>query len=113
MKKTQISSEEKAINLIKRTSSDINQLYGELESELSEEFLKTDNEKESENIKKALDIISDQKEKFLVRIKSALADLQDKKDTEEKIEVINEDKKAPEEMFNMIDLLNSSVKDNR
>ena len=41
MKKTQLTSEEKAINLIKRTSSDINQLYNELETELSEEFLKS------------------------------------------------------------------------
>lgn len=95
MKKTQLTSEEKAINLIKRTSSDINQLYNELETELSEEFLKSDDAMESDSIRKALDIITAQKDKFLISAKNAIMILkkEEAEKEEEKLEVILEDKK--------------------
>ncbi len=95
MKKAQITSEEKAINLIKRTSSDINQLYNELGTELSEEFLKSDDTVESDSIRKALDIITAQKEHFLTAAKNAIMILkkEEAEKEEEKLEVILEDKK--------------------
>ena len=96
MKKVQITSEEKAINLIKRTSSDINQLYNELGTELSEEFLKSDDTMESDSIRKALDIITAQKEQFLTAAKNAIMILkkEEAEKEEEKLEVILEENKS-------------------
>lgn len=94
MKKNNLTTEEKAISILKRTGSDINQLFNELTTELSEEFLNTDESLDCSKIKESLNIINDQKEQFLISMKHALNILQDKKTCEDKKEepltVINE-----------------------
>ena len=100
MKKKNLTTEEKAISILKRTGSDINQLFNELTTELSEEFLNSDESFDYNKIKESLNIINYQKELFLNSMKKALNILQDKdikkeKDEEEKKEeepltVINE-----------------------
>ena len=94
MKKKNLTNEEKAITILKRTGSDINQLFTELTAELSEEFLNADESFDYNKIKDALNIINEQKEQFLNSMKSALNILQDKEKCEDKkkeeVQVINE-----------------------
>ena len=84
MKKKNLTNEEKAISILKRTGSDINQLFTELTAELSEEFLNADESFDYNKIKDALNIINEQKEQFLNSMKSALNILQDKEKCEDK-----------------------------
>lgn len=95
MKKKNLTNEEKAITILKRTGSDINQLFNELTTELSEEFLNSDESFDYNKIKESLNIINEQKELFLNSMKKALNILQDKKKCEEEkkeepLTVINE-----------------------
>lgn len=96
MMKKNLTNEEKAITILKRTGSDINQLFNELTTELSEEFLNADESFDYTKIKESLNIINDQKEQFLNSMKKALNILQDKKKCEEEkkeeepLTVINE-----------------------
>ena len=103
MKKKNLTTEEKAISILKRTGSDINQLFNELTTELSEEFLNTDESFDYGKIKESLNIINDQKEQFLNSMKNALNILQDKEKCEDKknenLQVINE--KSSTTSFNL------------
>ena len=72
MRKQEVSVEERVIGVIKRTGSDINQLFSELNAELSEEYLKVDDSTDAKEIKDALKIISDQQEDFLAAVKKAV-----------------------------------------
>jgi len=71
MKKKIQTSTSKAASAIKRTSSDINQLFNELSTGLSEEFLCTD-DSSATDIREALDIINNLKDEFLAGTKNAL-----------------------------------------
>jgi hypothetical protein len=68
-------NELKAVSIMKRTCSDINQLYGELSAELSEEYLNDDNSKISTNIKTALEVINELHDEFLIKSKDAISAL--------------------------------------
>ena len=74
MKKKQ-ENELKAVSIMKRTCSDINQLYGELSAELSEEYLNDDNCCVSGSIKNTLEVINKLHDDFLIKTKDAISSL--------------------------------------
>ena len=95
--------ESRSLQMIKKTSNDINQLFNELTTGLSHEYLYTDDRNDDNAIKGALDIINELKENFLKKTKEAMDIILDEEDAdavkeaEEKIEVILEGKKEEED----------------
>ena len=108
--KKKTNDELKAVSIMKRTCSDINQLYGELSNALSEEYLNDDNSHVASDIKEALEVINDLHEEFLIKSKAAISTLIKSENTEnanEKtpLEVLNESFKKKDEDLEKDDIV--------
>ena len=66
------NKESKSLKMIRRTSNDIIQLFNELTTDLSHEYLYSKDKKDNDAIKRSLDIINDLKENFLNKSKEAM-----------------------------------------
>lgn len=109
-------NELKAVSIMKRTCSDINQLYGELSAELSEEYLNDDNSKISSNIKTALEVINELHDEFLIKSKdaiSALINSETKEDKNTHLEAINESVKKDDAESNNDDHISHLISNNK
>ena len=95
--KKKTNDELKVVSTMKRICSDINQLYGELSNELSEEYLNDDNAHIASSIKDALEIINGLRDGFLVESKTAINTLikSDNAVKESIIESISSSKEPP------------------
>lgn len=78
--------ESRSLQMIKKTSNDINQLFNELTTGLSHEYLYSEDKKDDSAIKGALDIINELNENFLERVKVAMDLIIDEQNGKKKYE---------------------------